>query len=140
MSGSNERILLVDDDLDFLEMAGRILADEGYEVAKARGPEEALSLIAAERPALVVTDLMMSALDAGFSLARALKGNPATSDLPVVVVSAIAGRLRLDFSPAGPADLEAMNADAYFEKPLVPARFLKRVRELLNRADREAAP
>jgi two-component system response regulator GlrR len=122
-------ILLVDDDRDFLEMNRGVLEARGYRVRCAADSRAALAAAESERPDLVVTDLMMDRLDAGFSLARALKERYA--DLPVILVTAVSVQRGFDFRPRGQVDLAAMHADAYFDKPVEPAALTARVEELL---------
>jgi CheY-like chemotaxis protein len=128
-------IVLVDDDRDFLEMNASILSSRGWAVRSFAGPQEALAAIRAGgregRPSLVVTDLMMTALDSGFSLARALRTDPLFSDVPLIIISAVASQKGFDFRPRTPADLAAMHADAFFDKPVDPAALLAKVEELL---------
>ena len=130
------RIFIVDDDRDFLELQERILSSQGYRVASFPDPDAALAALRAADPAdlpgLVVTDLMMSALDSGFSLARAMKTEPRLARIPVIIVSAVASQKGFDFRPRTAADLAAMNADAFFDKPVSPQVFLARVKELLG--------
>jgi CheY-like chemotaxis protein len=129
------RIVLVDDDRDFLEMNASILEGSGCDVRGYPGPREALAAMRAappgKEPDLVITDLMMSALDSGFSLARELAGDPRFAKVPVIIVSAVASQKGFDFRPRGPADLAAMHARAFFDKPVDPAVLLAKVRELL---------
>ncbi len=126
-------ILLVDDDHDFLEMTSHVLEAAGHRVVCTSDPSEALQLMATERPALVVSDLMMKALDSGFSLARTIKADGRFRGVPVILVTAIASRLGLDFTPRTPDDLAVMGADAFFEKPVAPASLLAEVQRLLQR-------
>ncbi len=122
-------ILLVDDDRDFLEMNRGVLEARGYRVRCAADPQAALAAAESERPDLVVTDLMMDRLDAGFSLARSMKERFA--DVPVILVTAVSVQRGFDFRPRGAVDLAAMHADAYFDKPVDPAALTARVEELL---------
>jgi DNA-binding response OmpR family regulator len=122
-------ILLVDDDRDFLEMNRGVLEAHGYRVRCAADPRSALAAAEAERPDLVVTDLMMGRLDAGFSLARSIKERFA--GLPVILVTAVSVQRGFDFRPRGEVDLAAMHADAYFDKPVDPVALMARVEELL---------
>ncbi len=125
-------IVLVDDDPDFLEINARVLESAGYRVLRFAEPQAALAHMAAERPDLVVTDLMMCALDSGFSFSRQLRADPRLRDLPVVIVTSIASRLGLDFAPLGPGDLQAMGADAFLEKPVAPDALLATLEGLLE--------
>ena len=122
-------ILLVVDDGDFLEMNRNVLEARGYRVRCASDARAALAAAEADRPDLVVTDLMMDRLDAGFSLARSLKERFA--GLPVILVTAVAVQRGFDFRPRGEVDLAAMHADAYFDKPVDPVALTAKVGELL---------
>jgi CheY-like chemotaxis protein len=124
-------ILLVDDDHDFLAMNRSILEARGYRVVAATSPREAMAQIGRERPDLVVTDLMMSDLDAGFSLSRAVKDSPETASIPVIIVTAASSQRGFDFRPRDSADLAAMKADAFLDKPVTPAALLAAIEELL---------
>jgi CheY-like chemotaxis protein len=134
--GPMTRVFIVDDDRDFLELQERMLTSQGYRVTCFSNPETALGALraaaTAELPGLLVTDLMMSALDSGFSLARAMKADPRLAGIPVIVVSAVASQKGFDFRPRTEADLAAMNAEAFFDKPVSPQAFLSRVKELLG--------
>jgi CheY-like chemotaxis protein len=133
MSGS-PLIFLVDDDRDFLEMEKVILGAGRYRTrcfSDGRDALEALGTEGAERPALVITDLMMKSLDAGFTFARSVRSDPRFSSIPMIIVSAVASQKGFDFRPRSAGDLAAMNAEAFFDKPVPPAELLARVKELL---------
>ena len=127
-------VYLVDDDRDFLEMEAAILSAGGYRTRSFSESREALAALVSadgeQRPSLLVTDLMMKSLDAGFTLARAVRSDPRLSDIPIVIVSAVASQKGFDFRPRTAEDLAAMNAEAFFDKPVQPAAFLAKVKEL----------
>jgi len=129
-------VFVVDDDRDFLDLEKAILGSAGYRVTCFADPRAAFDAISsaapAARPRLVVTDLMMRGLDSGFTLAGALKANAELSSIPVIIVSAVSSQKGFDFRPRTPADLAAMKADAFFDKPVAPETLLARVRELLR--------
>jgi two-component system alkaline phosphatase synthesis response regulator PhoP len=125
-------IMLVDDDQDFLEQNRALLEARGYRVACFSDPGEALANLRRERPELVVTDLMMKNLDSGFSLARAIKSEAGPSPIPVILVTAVASQRGFDFNPRTREELAAMNADAFFDKPVAPAALIAKVEELLT--------
>jgi CheY-like chemotaxis protein len=129
-------IWLVDDDKDFLEMEKAILTHGGYRTRCFSESREALQALAAaagpERPALVVTDLMMKSLDAGFTFARLLRDDARFAGIPLIIVSAVASQKGFDFRPRTAGDLAAMHAEAFFDKPVSPAEFLARVKELIG--------
>ncbi|MEJ2199779.1 MAG: diguanylate cyclase [Desulfuromonadaceae bacterium] len=82
-------ILIIDDNLDNLRVLEGILAAEGHQVRAAVSGEIALKAVAARAPELILLDVVMPEMD-GFEICRRLKANPATSDIPVLFVSALA--------------------------------------------------
>ncbi|MBM4040411.1 MAG: response regulator [Planctomycetes bacterium] len=140
MNSQPPLVLLVDDDRDFLEMTSHVLEAAGYRTACASDPAAALDAMTREKPSLVVSDLMMKALDSGFSLARQIKADPNLRGVPVVLATAIASRLGMDFTPRTREDLAAMHADAFLEKPLRPADLLATVGRLLGRGPGGTTP
>ena len=133
-------IVLVDDDHDFLEINGRMLEANGYRVLSFANPRDALEQMDKEKPQLVITDLMMQALDTGFSFSRAIKADPRFRDVPVIIITAISSRLGLSFTPSTAQDLAAMRAEAYFEKPVSPEPLLATIEKLLQRGTAEDLP
>jgi CheY-like chemotaxis protein len=129
---SKKKVLLLDDDLDFLEMNKQILETRGYEVVCSSDPHEALKMMEKERPDLVVTDLMMKSLDSGFSFSRQIKEDPRFVNIPVIIVTAIGSQRGFDFIPRTPEELKAMHAEAYFDKPVALEVFIAKVEELIG--------
>jgi len=125
-------IFLVDDDADFLDLGRRILEARGYAVECFAHPAQALEAIRRSRPALLVSDVMMDALDSGFSLAKSIKADPALHGIPVIIVTAASRQRGFDFQPRTAEDLKAMNADAFFSKPVSPEALVSKVQELLG--------
>src|ERR1051326_8011086 len=80
-------VLIVEDVPDILKLLDATLTFKGYKVVTARNGQEALEAIQRERPALVITDIMMPKLD-GFGLVHRLRINPETRDIPVVFITA----------------------------------------------------
>ncbi len=127
-------IYLVDDDPDFLDLERHSLEGAGYRVAAFRDPAAALAALdtGPELPGVVVTDLMMKALDAGFSLAAAIRADPRFRAVRLIIVSAVASQRGFDFHPRSAQDLAAMHADAFFDKPVAPRVLLDKIAELLK--------
>ncbi|MDY0059742.1 MAG: response regulator [Myxococcota bacterium] len=132
MADQSPLILVVDDDPDFVDMHGDILLGAGYRVVSAFDPEAAWAVFQREQPDLVVTDLMMSAVDSGFSLARQVAAAAgAGRRVPVIVITSVGSRRGFDFTPQGPEDLAAVGAAAIFSKPVRAKELLNTVRTLL---------
>ena len=133
-------ILVVDDDSDFLIITRHILVNAGYRVVCRHDAAEATQYItgaaAEELPDLIVTDLMMDTLQAGFEFAAWVKGNERTGGVPVVLVTAAASTRGFDFNPKAIVDFRAMHIDAYFDKP-VPSKKLVDTVAILLRQQRE---
>jgi CheY-like chemotaxis protein len=125
-------ILLVDDDVDFLEINRHILEPRGYRVVCAGDPKQAWERMAQEKPALIITDLMMSDLDSGFSFSRQIKQDPRFTDVPIIIATAVTSQVGLDFRPRTADDFAAMCVDAYFDKPVSPKALQDKVAELLK--------
>jgi len=80
-------LLVVEDNLDILNLLNTTLSFKGYRVVTARNGNEALEAIKRERPAIIITDILMPQMD-GFSLVHRLRLNPDTRDIPVIFLSA----------------------------------------------------
>lgn len=132
MVGATKTILVVDDDGDFLAITSHVLEAAGYRVVCSSEPEKVPAILG-DRPCdLVITDLMMSCLDSGFSLARQIKQDTRTRDLPVIIATSARSSAGLDFRPRSRTDLEQMFADAYLDKPVPKDVLLKTIDDLLN--------
>ncbi|WP_461008011.1 SpoIIE family protein phosphatase [Streptomyces capparidis] len=113
-------VLIADDNADMREYLTRILTGAGYRVTAVRDGQDALDTVRSEIPDLVVSDVMMPRLD-GLSLVGALRAEPRTAAVPVLLLSARAGQ---------EASIEGLRAgaDDYLVKPFVAAELLARVR------------
>jgi CheY-like chemotaxis protein len=115
-------VLLVDDDPLILEILRTILDLEEFEVATATDGRQALDAVDHTRPDVVVCDVMMPELD-GFEVCRTLKSEPATADLPVILLTA---RDRPEDRRAG----EDAGCDAYLTKPFSPLQLIDVIRAM----------
>lgn len=126
------RILVVDDDPDFVEMHKALLEHEGYEVFTASSGREGLDRVRTELPDLIILDLMMESHDSGFSFAREVKGDPLFKRIPVLMVTAVAETTGYDFSMD--EDGYWMKTDAFLNKPIKPDVLISTVARLLQEA------
>lgn len=136
MADAKRIILLVDDDHDFVDMNRHVLESAGYQVAACFDPAEAWPLLAGGVD-LVITDLMMKALDSGFEFVRQLRADTRYASLPIILATSVSTLMGLDFQPRCAQDLEAMGVDAFFDKPIPPKRLLEKVSKLLTPRCRE---
>jgi adenylate cyclase len=121
---SAAKILVVDDTPNNVMLLCDLVAAEGYATLEATSGPEALAKIATEAPQLVLLDVMMPGMN-GYEVCRAIRADPKTAILPVVMVTA------LDPLEERIKGLEA-GADDFLTKPIVPAELLARVRSLLR--------
>lgn len=126
-----EMVLVVDDDLDYLETMQAALETAGFTVATARDGAEGLRLARQLRPDAMVLDVMMSwALD-GLHLSLKLKEDPILREIPIVMVSSIGSS---EYAAAFPAD-QPLRVEAYLAKPVSSAHLVDTVkRSIASRA------
>jgi CheY-like chemotaxis protein len=127
-------ILVVDDDIDVLTWTSCVLESAGYRPLCSCSVDEAIDSMAREKPALVITDLMMDSFHSGFTFAQRLRSIEQYKEIPIIVVTGAASKRGLDFSPRTAEDLEAMQVDALFAKPVRPEDLLAKIESLLIRA------
>ena len=115
----NAHITVADDNADLRDYLTRLLREQGYRVTTVANGVEALNVVKTTRPQLVLSDVMMPEMD-GFELLRALREDPDTSGLPIILLSARAGEeARIEGVSAG--------ADDYLVKPFSARELLARV-------------
>ena len=119
------KILVVDDELDLCEILQFNLETEGYEVVTANSAEEAFKLPLQEY-ALILLDVMMGEMS-GFQMARKIKENPATAQIPIIFITA------LDDEDNTVKGLN-IGADDYITKPLSIKEVKARVKAVLRRS------
>jgi CheY-like chemotaxis protein len=127
------KILLVDDDPDFLEMHKAVLQNHGYDVLTATSGQEGLERVRAEIPALIILDLMMEKHDAGFSFSKTVKTDPLFRKIPILMVTSVAEATGFRFSLED--DGYWMKTDDFLDKPVMPEVLLERVDKLLRKRE-----
>ena len=120
-----KKILIADDEPDFIYVLSVRLEVNGYKVIAARDGEEALSKTKEEKPDLVILDLMMPKIN-GFEVCRMLKFDDAYKNIPIVVLSALDQQRDREKATAN-------GADAYFIKPFDLKLLLTKIEDLLKR-------
>jgi len=127
---SDARILLADDNADMRAYVARLLRGAGWRVQTVGDGMAALAAARADPPDLVLSDVMMPALD-GFALLKELRADPRTSAVPLILLSARAGEdARVEGAQAG--------ADDYLVKPFAAEELVARVGGQLVRAKERA--
>jgi len=124
------KILLVDDDIDFVESTKIILESKPYEVIVAYEGDEALRKAREENPDLVLLDIIMPVKD-GFTAAEQFKKDPQLSKIPVIMLTSYSSRKGETSIPVS-RGLE-LEAEDYVEKPVSPRELLNIVEKYLKR-------
>ncbi|MGI8778385.1 MAG: response regulator transcription factor [Acidimicrobiales bacterium] len=119
------RVLVIDDDPVILELLRINFEIEGFEVISACDGQEGLRRAGTDHPDVILSDIMMPRLD-GLELLARLRGDPATAEVPVVLLSAKAQRAEVDRGLA-------LGADDYVTKPFDPLELLDRVNAALDK-------
>lgn len=126
---ANEKILIVDDEEDILELMTFNLAREGYKVFTADNGEKALKNAKSEIPDMIILDLMLPGID-GLEVARSLKSRDSTKSIPIIMLSAKGDESDIV------SGLE-LGADDYVTKPFSPKVLIARIRAVLRRKSDE---
>lgn len=117
------RILIVDDTPQNIRLLEAVLAPRGYALLRAGSGPEALERVAADRPDIILLDVVMPNMD-GYEVCRRLRGDPSTHMLPVVMITASGSEEKIKAIEAG--------ADDFVTKPLNQAELLARIGSLLR--------
>lgn len=123
-SASSQKILIADDEVYMLRLLEMTLKKGGYNILSCRNGQDALTMSATTLPQLIVLDVMMPGLD-GLEALRQLKSNPATRDIPVVVLSAKGHALTK-------VEAELAGAVLFLAKPFSPSQLLGEVQKILS--------
>lgn len=117
------KIMVVDDDPDFVEITRTILLTKGYKVVTAASGDEALTKVRADKPDLILLDIMMDTILDGVNVSQELRDDPELRQIPLVMVSSIASTEHAEMFPTG----EYLHVDAWLSKPIQPKDLLKTV-------------
>jgi len=124
---ANERILIVEDEPDIVELLRYNLTRDGYDVLQATTGEAALDIIKESSPDLILLDLMLPRID-GLEVCRRVRANADTKHLPIIMLTAKGEEVDIV------TGLE-LGADDYVTKPFSPRILLARVRAVIRRND-----
>mgnify|MGYP000861892390 FL=1 len=122
------KILIVDDDPDFVEYTRTVLENADYQVVSAGNSDQGMLMVAREKPDLVVLDVIMSSILDGLSMSQRMAEDPDFRTVPIVMVTSIANT---DYLALFPTD-ESIHIDAFLTKPIAPAELLRQVARLLS--------
>jgi CheY-like chemotaxis protein len=131
---ANEKILVVDDDPDLVEVMRLILEDAGYQIFSAASGAEGLEKVKEIHPDLIILDVMMDYTTEGFQVSLQLRNPDPGSEyapyrnIPILMLTALHSTTSLRFGP----DEDYLPVDDYVEKPLEPSALVEKVEGLLS--------
>ena len=126
------KILIADDDQDIRDSLQAILEGRQYTVVTAADKTEGMEKIKTEKPDLIILDVMMTAWQDGFDMARELKKDPQFKDMPILMLTGIKDQTGIDFkSTAG--DPTWCPVDGFLDKPVEPNILLAEIERLLSK-------
>jgi CheY-like chemotaxis protein len=126
------KILIVDDDPDLVFAVQAHLEANGFQVLAAKTGVEGLERVKLDKPDLILLDLMIEKHDTGFTVAQQIRADPATRDIPIIMVTSV--RERTGFGFDQDRDGHWMKTTAFLEKPYQPEVVLDLIRRLLEQA------
>ena len=127
------RILIIDDDPDITEAMSVVLESKGYEVDRAADGSAGMERLQANRPDLIILDVMMRTSQEGFELSRRLKGDAEYKEIPILMLTAVKDKTGLDFkSTAG--DESWLPVEEFLDKPVKPNVLLEKVASLIQKS------
>ena len=126
-----KRVLLVDDEVDFVEINKAALKSKGYEVIPAYNGKEGLEKALKDKPDIIILDVMMTTKTEGFDVARELRKHKEMKDVPIIMLTAI--RERMDIKWEIQPDEEWLPVTEFLEKPVPPDKLVEKVEEMLKK-------
>ncbi|MCX7919655.1 MAG: response regulator [bacterium] len=125
------KILIVDDDASFIEAISTLLEAKDYQVISADNGQDGYQRAKSEKPDLILLDVMMTHKTEGFDIARSLKADSDTKDIPVVMITGIRREMNLPFGFEPDEDWLPVNV--VLEKPIKPELLLKTIEENIRK-------
>ena len=123
----NPKVLLVDDDADFLKATSLVLEQAGYRVVTAPDGQAGLAAAREHKPDVAVIDVIMNQPDEGFVLARTLRGDAELRDIKLLLLTAVGQHYQMLFEP----DDQWLPVDKVLEKPTAGDRLAAEISALL---------
>ena len=124
------KILVTDDDQDIRDSLQAILEGNDYAVVTAADKTEGWEKIKAEKPDLMILDVMMATWQDGFEMARELKKDPEFKGIPILMLTGVKDKTGIDFSSSA-GDPDWNPVDGFLEKPVDPDVLLSELAKLL---------
>ncbi len=125
-----KKVLIIDDDAEYVEAIANLLDAKGYDVTSASNGNDGVQKAKAERPDLILLDVMMTTKSEGFNVARDLHNDVNLRNTPIVMVTGVRKEMSLPFGFEPDGDW--LPVKAVLEKPVKPELLLKTIRDNLG--------
>jgi CheY-like chemotaxis protein len=123
---SKKKVLVVDDEKELVEVTRVLLESNGFEVSAAYSGEEGMKAALAQKPDVIILDVMMETTSAGFDVARWLRGQDATRKIPIIMLTAVNQNVPWRFG----TDEVWLPVDVFLDKPVSPEKLLREVKKI----------
>ncbi len=124
------KIVIVDDNTDYLFTNKTFLTRNGFDVATAPDGKTGMALISKKKPDLIMLDVMMESTFSGFEVCRQIRNDIRFKKTPIIGITGMAEEIDVQFNKDN--DSEYFNPDAFFDKPVNKEALLKTIHDLLS--------
>ncbi|MFA5424657.1 MAG: response regulator [Phycisphaerae bacterium] len=126
-----KKILIIDDNPEFVDATSNLLDAKGYQVVTAPDGKKGIELAKAENPDLILLDVMMTTKSEGFDTARAIQQDEKIKSTPIIIITGVRKEMNLPFGFE--PDSDWLPVKAVLEKPIKPEVLLKNVQEHIKK-------
>ena len=130
--GKSIKIVLVDDNTDYLFTMETFLSRNGFEVKTSDDGQKGLEMIRQEHPDLELLDVMMETLFSGFEICKQLRMDNDLKDIPIIGISGMGDELGIDYKQY--PDYDYFKPDAFLDKPVDKQKLLRLIPETIEKA------
>lgn len=129
MGNAPSKIVIVDDNTDYLFTMKTFLSRNGFEVETAPDGQTGIDLIRKERPDLILLDVMMETTFSGFEVCRQIRNDSELESIPIIGITGMEDELGLKFDKYD--DEDYFSPDAFFDKPVDKDALLQKIKDLI---------
>ena len=130
MGNAPSKILIIDDNTDYLFTMKTFLSRNGFEVETASDGQTGMELIRKEHPNLILLDVMMETTFSGFEVCRQIRNDTELKSIPIIGITGMEDELGLKFDKYDDSDY--FSPDAFFDKPVDKDALLKKIMDLIS--------
>ena len=124
------KIVIIDDNPDFLFTMETFLTRNGFNVETASDGSKGIDLVREHRPGLILLDVMMETTYSGFEVCRQVRNDPELREIPIIGISGMAEELGVKFDSY--EDAEYFSPDVFFDKPVDKGALLEKINDLIS--------